>query len=87
MVMEYAGGGDLYHLVKKNKNLTEDETKYIFKKIVHGVAHCHCRSVLYWDIKLNKILLDEEERVKVCDFGVIRKNFLDFKNLSKFYQF
>jgi serine/threonine protein kinase len=30
MVMEYAGGGDLYHLVKKNKNLTEDETKYIF---------------------------------------------------------
>lgn len=31
MVMEYAGGGDLYHLVKKSENLTEDETKYIFK--------------------------------------------------------
>ena len=33
MVMEYSGGGDLYHLVKKSKYLTEDETKYIFKQI------------------------------------------------------
>ena len=33
MVMEYAGGGDLYLLVKNSKFLTEDETKYIFKKI------------------------------------------------------
>ena len=33
MVMEYAGGGDLFHLVKKSKYLTEDETKYVFKKI------------------------------------------------------
>lgn len=72
MVMEYAGGGDLYHLVKKNKNLTEDETKYIFKKIVHGVAHCHCRSVLHRDIKLDNILLDGEGGVKICDFGVSR---------------
>lgn len=31
MVTEYAGGGDIYHLVKKSKYLTEDETKYIFK--------------------------------------------------------
>lgn len=72
MVMEYAGGGDLYHLVKKNKNLTEDETKYIFQKIVHGVAHCHCRSVLHRDIKLDNILLDGEGGVKICDFGVSR---------------
>ncbi len=30
MVMEYAGGSDLYYLVKNNKNLIEDETYYIF---------------------------------------------------------
>lgn len=72
MVMEYAGGGDLYHLVKKSKHLTEDETKYIFKKLVHGVAHCHCRSVLHRDIKLDNIILDGEGGVKICDFGVSR---------------
>ena len=72
MVMEYAGGGDLYHLVKKSEYLTEDETKYIFKQIAQGVAHCHCRSVLHRDIKLDNILLDGEGGVKICDFGVSR---------------
>ena len=72
MVMEYAGGGDLYHLVKKSGHLTEDETKYIFKNIALGVAHCHCRSVLHRDIKLDNILLDGEGGVKICDFGVSR---------------
>ena len=72
MVMEYAGWGDLYHLVKKSGHLTEDETKYIFKNIALGVAHCHCRSVLHRDIKLDNILLDGEGGVKICDFGVSR---------------
>ena len=72
MVMEYAGGGDLYHQVKQTEKLTEDETKYIFKKIAQGVAHCHCRSVLHRDIKLDNILLDGEGGVKICDFGVSR---------------
>jgi len=72
LVTEYAGGGDLFHLVKKSKSLTEDETKYVFKKIAVGVAHCHCRSVLHRDIKLDNILLDGEGGVKICDFGVSR---------------
>ena len=73
MVMEYAGGGDLFNLVvKQNKYLTEQETKFIFKQIAQGVAHCHCRSVLHRDIKLDNILLDGEGGVKICDFGVSR---------------
>ena len=52
--------------------MSEDDTKYIFKKIVHGIAHCQCRSVLHRDIKLDNILLDGEGGVKICDFGVSR---------------
>jgi serine/threonine protein kinase len=37
---------------------------------VYGLAHCHCRSVLHRDIKLDNILLDGESGVKICDFGV-----------------
>ena len=35
-----------------------------------GLAHCHCRSVLHRDIKLDNILLDTEDGIKICDFGV-----------------
>lgn len=72
MVMEYVGGGDLLQYVKQRKRLEEQEAKYIFKQIVYGLAHCHCRSVLHRDIKLDNILMDEDGGVKICDFGVSR---------------
>jgi 5'-AMP-activated protein kinase catalytic alpha subunit len=70
--MEYAGGGDLFNLVKSNKYLEEMMTKNIFIQIVHGIAHCHCRSVLHRDIKLDNILMDSDGNIKICDFGVSR---------------
>jgi len=39
---------------------------------VYGLAHCHCRSVLHRDIKLDNILLDADGEIKICDFGVSR---------------
>ena len=68
--MEYAGGGDLLRLIKKRGKLKETDSKYIFKQIVYGLSHIHCRSVIHRDIKLDNILLDCEKGVKICDFGV-----------------
>ena len=68
--MEYAGGGDLLHNLKENKIEGEQRIKEIFKQVVHGLAHCHCRSVLHRDVKLDNILIDDEGGIKICDFGV-----------------
>ena len=70
IVMEYAGGGDLLKLIKKRGGLKEQDSKFIFKQIVYGLSHIHCRSVIHRDIKLDNILLDCEKGVKICDFGV-----------------
>jgi len=72
MVMEYAGGGDLLQYVKKRKRLDEETARAIFKQIVYGLGHCHCRSVLHRDVKLDNILMDGEGGIKLCDFGVSR---------------
>lgn len=58
--------------MKSKKRLEEQEAKYIFKQIVYGLAHCHCRSVLHRDIKLDNILMDSDGGIKICDFGVSR---------------
>lgn len=58
--------------MKKRQHLDEDTAQRIFKQVVHGIAHCHCRSVLHRDIKLDNILMDENEGIKICDFGVSR---------------
>lgn len=70
IVMEYSGGGDLLKYIKKNGRLDENKAREYFIQIVYGLAHCHCRSVLHRDIKLDNILLDGEDGVKLCDFGV-----------------
>jgi serine/threonine protein kinase len=60
MVMEYANGGDLLNFMKQHKNLDEATARDIFKQIVYGLGHCHCRSVLHRDIKLDNILMDAD---------------------------
>ena len=70
IVMEYAGAGDLLHYVKKKRRLAENEARFIFKQVLYGLGHCHCRSVLHRDIKLDNVLLDNEKGIKLCDFGV-----------------
>ena len=70
MVLEYAEGGDLLQHINKVKAMTEDEAKPLFKQIVYSIAHCHCRSVLHRDIKLENILIGETGDAKLCDFGI-----------------
>ena len=70
MVLEYAEGGDLLHHLNNVKAMSEEEAKKVFKQVVFGVAHCHCRSVLHRDIKLENILIGEKGNVKLCDFGI-----------------
>ena len=72
MVLEHANGGDLLNHVQRVKAMTEDETRPVFKQILYGIAHCHCRSVLHRDIKLDNILIGDKGNVKVCDFGISR---------------
>ena len=70
MVMEYAGRGDLLQYVKNKGRLKEKEARYFFKQIVYGLGHCHWRSVLHRDVKLDNILIDHDKGVKIWDFGV-----------------
>lgn len=65
LVMEYANGGDLLHYVRNYGRLPEFDSKHIFRQIIYGLAHCHCRSVMHRDIKLDNILLDSKGNIKI----------------------
>ena len=70
MVMEYAGGGDLLQFIKSRGRIEENDAKSVFRQILYGLAHIHCRSVIHRDMKLDNILFDAEGGIKICDFGV-----------------
>ncbi|KAI8983157.1 kinase-like domain-containing protein [Pilobolus umbonatus] len=69
LITEYAAGGELFDRLNK-ENLSEEEGKAIFIQIVNAVHWCHQHHICHRDLKLENILLDEFNRVKVADFGM-----------------
>ncbi|XP_031401521.1 CBL-interacting serine/threonine-protein kinase 10-like [Punica granatum] len=68
-VMEYAKGGELFDKVAKGK-LKEDVARKYFIQLINAVDFCHSRGVYHRDIKPENLLLDENENLKVSDFGL-----------------
>jgi tRNA A-37 threonylcarbamoyl transferase component Bud32 len=69
--MEYVGGNSLHGYLKRrpNRRLEEIEAVRLFKQILSAIEYCHSKNVTHRDIKLENILLDENNNIKIIDFG------------------
>ena len=69
--MEYGSKTSLHTYLRSlgNRRLTEDEIKQMFRQICEGLNYCHERNIVHRDVKLENILLDEKNNIKLIDFG------------------
>ena len=70
IVMEYICAGDLLSYIKKRSKLQEPVAKFIFKQIILALKFIHENKIVHRDIKLDNILIDLDNNIKICDFGV-----------------
>ena len=49
------------------------ECKKIFKQIIKAVDHLHSKNIVHRDIKLENILITDDNVVKILDFGFAAK--------------
>ncbi|XVF35669.1 hypothetical protein REPUB_Repub18cG0166100 [Reevesia pubescens] len=68
-VMEYVRGGELFAKVARGK-LKEDAARKYFQQLISAVDFCHSRGVSHRDLKPENLLLDENEDLKISDFGL-----------------
>jgi serine/threonine-protein kinase len=72
IVMEYVDGQDLKMLIRRNGHLDVAQTLDIATQICAGVGHAHKAGVVHCDLKPQNVLVTQDGRAKVVDFGIAR---------------
>ncbi|MBI5526144.1 MAG: SUMF1/EgtB/PvdO family nonheme iron enzyme [Deltaproteobacteria bacterium] len=72
LVMQFCPGNTLEGMVRKGGALKVEEAVRVFKDILGALSYAHARGVIHRDIKPANIIVQNDGRVKVMDFGIAR---------------
>lgn len=70
IVMEYVNGKTLKSLIKKRGALSLSEVIDIMLQLTSGIACAHESYIIHRDIKPQNVMILEDGRVKITDFGI-----------------
>lgn len=72
ILSEFASFGDLKRYMNMTSQLTDE---FIARALIHtsiGLAYLHKHNIVHRDIKMNNILVTEDESIRIADLGVSR---------------
>jgi beta-lactam-binding protein with PASTA domain/tRNA A-37 threonylcarbamoyl transferase component Bud32 len=72
LVMEYLPGITLRDLLQEHGRLTTDQTLDILEAVLTGLAAAHKAGIVHRDLKPENVLLADDGRIKIGDFGLAR---------------
>jgi eukaryotic-like serine/threonine-protein kinase len=72
LAMEYVRGRTLRELLTERGRLSPRESLDIIESVLAGLAAAHQGGIVHRDVKPENVLLAEDGRVKVADFGLAR---------------
>ena len=71
-VMDYVEHGSLEERLKGGQTLSTNDAVELFEEVVTGMMHLHGKGVLHCDLKPGNVLLDQDGKPRVADFGQSR---------------
>ncbi|ETW28146.1 CAMK/CAMKL/AMPK protein kinase [Plasmodium falciparum FCH/4] len=79
MILEYVENGNLLTYIYNNYNINENNARRILYQLINAIEYLHEIKIVHRDLKPENILLDNNNNVKLIDFGlstIYRKNCL-----------
>jgi len=68
--LEYCSGGELFDRIEPDVGMAEHQAQRFFKQLICGLQYLHTKGVSHRDIKPENLLLDENDILKISDFGM-----------------
>ncbi|KAG0236511.1 hypothetical protein BGW41_000379 [Actinomortierella wolfii] len=73
LVTEHCRNGELLETLIRDGRCSPALARKWFRQICLAVQHCHSKKIVHRDLKLENILLDEHNDIKLIDFGFTRE--------------
>ncbi|KAJ3517032.1 hypothetical protein NLJ89_g756 [Agrocybe chaxingu] len=70
MLLEFAGGGDLFDKIAADVGVGEEVAHFYFLQLISGMHYIHSQGVCHRDLKPENLLLDAAGNLKISDFGL-----------------
>ena len=72
IIMELVNGKTLAQHLQQEVNYETREVGEIIRQLLDGLEHAHAAGVIHRDVKPSNILINNDGRIKISDFGIAR---------------
>ena len=80
IVMELVNGKSLYEHLQNKAKFELSEIGEIIRQLLDGLGYAHAQGVVHRDVKPSNILINDDGRIKISDFGIAH---LDSSSLTQ----
>ena len=86
IIMEFVEGQNLKQYLKQHGRLTLNEAMPIIMPVMNTLEKIHARNMIHRDVSPSNIMITNDGRVRLLDFGAAREVQLDAQNMTTMSQ-